>query len=100
MGIEVGAALGLEGQGEHLASGQAAQLVEIERRRTLRLTAVVDYPEHGVLLPAGATRRLEIDYSGGYAASMSAVLIHNICLYLGGSREACPGRMSGRSWCA
>jgi hypothetical protein len=40
----------------------------------------VDYPEHGVLLPAGATRRCVIDYSGGYAASMSGMLIHNIWL--------------------
>ena len=81
---EVGPPFGLQGQGEHLPGGQPAQLVEIEGRGigALRLggAGLVDYPEHGVLLPAGATRRSEIDYSGGYAASMSGMLIHNIWL--------------------
>jgi hypothetical protein len=79
--LEVGPPLGVEGQGEHLPGGQPAQLVEIKRRGVGWFgRRIVDYPEHGVLLPAGATRRSEIDYSGGYAASMSGMLIHNIWL--------------------
>ena len=83
VGVEVPSPLRLERDREHLARGDAAQLVEIERYDLRRgLVVVVDYPEHGVLLPAGVTRRFENGYSGGYAASMSAVLIHNIWLYL------------------
>jgi len=83
MGLEVGLALRLERDREHLACRDAAQLVEFERCDLRRgLVVVVDYPEHGVLLPAGVTRRFENGYSGGYAASLSAVLIHNIWLYL------------------
>jgi len=83
VGVEVRPALRLEGEREHLAGGQAAELVEIEDRNvSLRATRVADYPEHGVLLLAGVSRRFEHDYSGGYAASMSGALIHNICSYL------------------
>ena len=80
VGLEVGPSLGLEGQREHLPGGQAAQLVKVESLLVRRSGAVdvVDYPEHGVFLLAGVTRRFEIDYSGGYAASLPAVLIHNI----------------------
>ncbi len=79
--LEVRAALGLEGEREHLAGGQAAQLVEVERGDPGRGgVRVVDYPEHRRTPPAGSRRRLEIDYSGGYAASMSGMLIHNIWL--------------------
>ena len=82
VGLEVGAAFGLQGDREHLSCGDAAKLVEIEGRGVLRRggIGVVDYPEHGVLLLAGATRRFEIDYSGGYATSMFGPLIHNIWL--------------------
>ncbi len=77
VGLEVRAALGLER--EHLAGGQAAQLVEVERGDPGRGgVRVVDYPEHRRIPPAGSRRRLEIDYSGGYAAAMSGMLIHNI----------------------
>jgi hypothetical protein len=86
VGLQIRSPFGLQRDREHLACGDAAQLVEVEGCGLRRgLVGVLDYPEHGVLLPAGVTRRFEIDYSGGYAASMSAVLIHNICLYLLGS---------------
>jgi len=94
MGVEVGAPLGLQRDRDHVARREPAQLVEIEIEGggvpDHGRVGVVDYPEHGVLLRAGVTRRCEPDYSGGYATPLPAVLIHNIWSYLQ-ARPGVPG---------